>query len=163
MRIWFRKVSWLIAHRTWQFDSIIITILNALLNEWRATQNAHKIITIHIRIFTCAFERPRAAAISSRSAGDRYFWYRNRFSSSKIWWLVKAVRDFRFFFGCGREANKFRWDCSAIKLKTRWRCVNCAFSAIDSVFLRHGFWRQLYDSRWHSKSNKNVVPHNVFG
>lgn len=61
---------------------------------------------------TWAFDRPRAAAISSRSAGDKYFWYRKRFSNSKIWWLVNAVRDFRFFFGCGRDANKLKCDWS---------------------------------------------------
>ncbi|KFM62903.1 hypothetical protein X975_04587, partial [Stegodyphus mimosarum] len=35
-------------------------------------------------VITWAFVRPRDCAISSRSAGDRYFWYRNLFSSSKI-------------------------------------------------------------------------------
>ena len=57
------------------------------------------------QVITCALERPSDCAISSRSAGDRYFWYRKRFSSSKIWWLVKAVRDLRFFLTGGRAAN----------------------------------------------------------
>lgn len=61
------------------------------------------------QVITCAFDRPKAPAISSRSAGERYFWYRNLFSSSKIWWFVNAVLDFRFFFGCCRLLNKWRW------------------------------------------------------
>ena len=69
-------------------------------------------------VITCALLRPSCAAISSRSAGDRYFWYRNRFSSSKIWWLVKAVRDLRFFFVfCCRELNRFKWLACASENK----------------------------------------------
>lgn len=50
-------------------------------------------------VLTCALLSPRLCASSSLSAGERYFWYRKRFSSSKIWWLVNAVRLFRFFLG----------------------------------------------------------------
>lgn len=60
-------------------------------------------------VMTCALLRLSDEAISSLSAGLRYFWYRKRFSSSKIWWFVKAVRDFRFFFGCCRLLKRFRW------------------------------------------------------
>lgn len=59
-------------------------------------------------VITWAFVRPKLEAISSLSAGLRYFWYRNLFSSSKIWWFVNAVRDFRFFFGCCRLLNMLR-------------------------------------------------------
>ena len=52
----------------------------------------------HGSILTCALVRPKWEAISSRSAGDKYFWYKNRVSNSKIWWFVNAVLDFRFFF-----------------------------------------------------------------
>ncbi|TNN58728.1 hypothetical protein EYF80_031053 [Liparis tanakae] len=34
------------------------------------------------QVMTCALERPSCCAIWSRSAGERYFWYRKRFSSS---------------------------------------------------------------------------------
>lgn len=60
-------------------------------------------------VITWAFVSPRDEAISSLSAGLRYFWYKNRFSNSKIWWLVNAVLDFRFFFGCCRLLNRLRW------------------------------------------------------
>lgn len=61
------------------------------------------------QVMTWALDSPKAPAISSRSAGDRYFWYRNLFSSSKIWWFVNAVLDFLFFFGCCRLLNRWRW------------------------------------------------------
>lgn len=60
-------------------------------------------------VITCAFVRPNDWAISSRSAGLKYFWYKNRFSNSNIWWFVNAVRDFRFFFGCCLVLKRFRW------------------------------------------------------
>lgn len=50
------------------------------------------------QVMTWALVSPSCWAIWSRSAGDRYFWYKKRFSSSYIWWLVKAVRDFLLFF-----------------------------------------------------------------
>ena len=34
------------------------------------------------QVMTCALESPSCCAIWSRSAGERYFWYRNLFSSS---------------------------------------------------------------------------------
>lgn len=51
-------------------------------------------------VITWALVRRSVDAISSLSAGVRYFWNKKRFSSSKIWWFVKAVRDFLFFLGC---------------------------------------------------------------
>lgn len=62
--------------------------------------------------FTWAFDSPNELAISSRSTGDRYFWWINRLSNSKICVFVNAVRDFRFFFGCGLDANRFKCDWS---------------------------------------------------
>lgn len=58
-------------------------------------------------VMTCAPVSPSAPASSSLSAGDRYFWYRKRFSNSKIWWFVNAVRDLRFFFGGWRLLKRF--------------------------------------------------------
>lgn len=60
-------------------------------------------------VITWALLRPSWAAISSLSAGLKYFWYRNLFSSSKICWFVNAVRLLRFFFGCWRLLNRFKW------------------------------------------------------
>ena len=57
-------------------------------------------------VITCAFVKPKFCAISSLSAGVRYFWYRKRFSSSYICWLVKAVLDFLRFFGGWCFPNK---------------------------------------------------------
>lgn len=61
-------------------------------------------------VITWALVSPSDWAISSRSAGDKYFWYRKRFSSSNIWWFVKAVLDFLFFLGCCRLLNIWRWS-----------------------------------------------------
>lgn len=61
-------------------------------------------------VITWALVKPSDCAISSRSAGDRYFWCRNLLSSSKIWWLVKAVLDFLFFLGWARLLNKHKWS-----------------------------------------------------
>lgn len=49
------------------------------------------------QVITWALVRPSVEASSSRSAAERYFWYKNLFSSSNIWKLVNAVRDFLFF------------------------------------------------------------------
>lgn len=51
------------------------------------------------QVMTWAFVSPSCWAIWSRSAGDKYFWYKNLFSSSYIWWFVKAVLDFLRFLG----------------------------------------------------------------
>lgn len=73
------------------------------------------------QVMTCALDNPKAPAISSRSAGDKYFWYRNLFSNSKIWWFVKAVLDFRFFFGCCLLLNRWRWlACPSVTNEKNW-------------------------------------------
>lgn len=59
------------------------------------------------QVMTWAPVSPKAPASSSLSAGDRYFWYKKRFSNSKIWWFVNAVRDLRFFLGGWRLLNTF--------------------------------------------------------
>lgn len=77
------------------------------------------------QVITWALVRPKDCAISSRSAGERYFWYRKRFSSSKIWWLVKAVRDFLFFLiWDARLLNKLRWSVAASVGKTEENTVS---------------------------------------
>ena len=72
---------------------------------WRT--GMHNYFNCLMSFLTCALLRPRVCDRSSLSAGERYFWYRNRFSSSKIWWLVKAVLLFRFFFGGWRLLKIF--------------------------------------------------------
>ena len=47
---------------------------------------------------TCVEVNPSCSAITSLSAGVKYFWKLNRFSSSFNWYVVKAVLFFRFFF-----------------------------------------------------------------
>lgn len=67
-------------------------------------------------VITWALLRPNCAAISSLSAGLKYFWYKNLFSNSNICWFVNAVRLFRFFFGCCRLLKRFKWlACSVTK------------------------------------------------
>lgn len=84
---------------------------------------------------TWAFDNPKAAAISSLSAGDKYFWYKNRFSSSNIWWFVNAVLDFRFFFGWVLEANKFKCDWSAKIIEKNYKKI--VFELKGVVHKRH--------------------------
>ena len=74
-------------------------------------------------VITWALLKPNCVAISSLSAGDKYFWYMNRRSNSKIWLLVNAVLDFRFFFGCCRLLNKFKWLPFSEKKKTQNRKI----------------------------------------
>ncbi len=57
------------------------------------------------QVITCAFVSPSWWAIWSLSAGDKYFWWRNLFSSSYNWWLLKAVLDFRRFLGLSLWPN----------------------------------------------------------
>jgi hypothetical protein len=111
---------------------------------WPNTKKAAKITqqteerNVHVNLLTCAFDSPKPAAISSRSAGDKYFWYKNRFSSSKIWWFVNAVRDFRFFFGCGRVENKSMCGFSADKKRREKRKFN-----------------ELRLAKWHKKNSNH--------
>ena len=55
---------------------------------------------IKIKYHTCVEVNPNCSAITSRSAGVKYFWKLNRFSNSFNWYVVNAVLFFRFFLTC---------------------------------------------------------------
>ena len=75
-------------------------------------------------VITWALLRPSDWAISSRSTGVRYFWYRNRFSSSYICLFVKAVRDFRRFFELCDFDNPFAIVWSSLSFSENKRHSN---------------------------------------
>jgi len=103
--------------RSWTFSRKDLWQVKSLADSTSFFSSSISLLSLALlfwnHVITWAFDKPRAPAISSRSAGERYFWYRNLFSNSKIWWFVKAVRDFRFFFACCRLLLKrCRWlDC----------------------------------------------------
>lgn len=100
--------------RSWMFSMMCFELVVTLACSTSFFSSSMSLLSLALlfwnHVMTWALVRPKDWAISSLSAGERYFWYRNRFSSSKIWWLVKAVRDFRFFLGCWRLLNMLRWS-----------------------------------------------------
>ena len=70
---------------------------------------------------TWAPEIPSEWAISSLSAGERYFWYTNRLSSSNICWFVKHVLALRRFlaFNLAWKATSLCWRVFAAE-KRQW-------------------------------------------
>lgn len=129
--------------RSWTFSkkvlwcwatSMGLTVCTSFFSSSMSLLSLARLFWNHV--ITWALLRPNCAAISSLSAGLKYFWYRNRFSSSKICWLVKAVRLLRFFFGCWRLLNRFRWLACSVTEKNRMvSYINSLYFMCTSVIL----------------------------